>query len=176
MAANVYFGAFDHLITQQKSGFRFEKRTRRPPLDNVNALLSFLYTLLAHDVASALEGIGLDPQVGYLHRDRPGRPALALDLMEELRAFLADRLALSLINRQQVKEKGFKTTESGGVTMDEATRKTVLIAYQERKREEISHPYLDEKIAIGLLPHIQATLLARYLRRDLDAYPPFIWK
>lgn len=176
MAANLYFGVFDHLITQQKESFRFQMRSRRPPLDNVNALLSFLYTLLAHDVSSALEGVGLDPQVGYLHRDRPGRPGLALDLMEELRAFFADRLALSLINRQQVKSKGFKTTESGGVTMADDTRKTVLIAYQERKREDIRHPFLDEKIAVGLIPHIQAALLARHLRGDLDAYPPFIWK
>ncbi len=176
MAANIYFAVFDHMITQQKGPFRFESRSRRPPLDNVNALLSFIYTLLAHDVASALEGVGLDPQVGYLHRDRPGRPGLALDLMEELRAFLADRLVLSLINRQQVKSSGFKTTESGGVTMDDETRKTVLVAYQERKREEIRHPFLEETIAIGLIPHIQAALLARHLRGDLDAYPPFIWK
>lgn len=175
-AARSYFSVFDHLITQNKESFRFAKRTRRPPLDPVNALLSFIYTLIAHDVSSALESVGLDPQVGYLHRDRPGRPGLALDLMEELRAYLGDRLALTLINRQQIKAKGFIITESGAVTMDKATRKTVLTAYQERKREEIRHPFLEEKIHIGLLPHIQALLFSRYLRGDLDAYPPFVWK
>ncbi|GAB4388015.1 MAG: type I-C CRISPR-associated endonuclease Cas1c [Thermodesulfovibrionales bacterium] len=175
-AANTYFSVFDNLILVQKEDFFFTERSRRPPLDNMNALLSFMYTLLAHDVASALEGVGLDPAVGFLHRDRPGRPSLALDLMEELRPFLADRLALSLVNRQQIKGKGFRRTETGAVMMDDKTRKELLVAYQKRKQEEIQHPFLGEKVAIGLLPHCQAMLLARYLRGDLDGYPPFIWK
>lgn len=175
-AAMVYFGVFDHLIVAQKEDFFFRERSRRPPLDNTNSLLSFLYTLLAHDVASALETTGLDPAVGYLHRDRPGRPGLALDLMEEFRPFLADRLALSLINRQQVRGKGFNRTETGAVIMDDATRKELLLAYQQRKQEEIFHPFIEEKVAIGLLPHVQAMLLSRYLRGDLDGYAPFIWK
>lgn len=175
-AANTYFEVFDHLIISQKDDFFFRGRTRRPPLDNVNALLSFIYTLLTHDVVAALEVVGLDPCVGFLHRDRPGRPSCALDLMEELRPYLADRLVLSLINRQQVKPNGFTTTESGGVLMDDKTRKTVLTAYQERKREEITHPFLQEKIQIGLLPYVQSMLFARYLRGDLSGYPPFIWR
>lgn len=175
-AARIYFEVFDELITQQKADFFFRERSRRPPLDNVNALLSFLYTLLRHDCVSALETIGLDPAVGFLHRDRPGRPSLALDLMEELRAFLADRLALSLINLQQIRGDGFSRSESGGVTMDDATRKTVLVAYQKRKQEEIVHPFLGEKTTVGLLPYLQAALLARHLRADLDGYPPFLWK
>ena len=170
------FGVFDHLIVAQKDDFAFTRRSRRPPLDNMNALLSFLYTLLAHDVASALEGVGLDPAVGFLHRDRPGRPGLALDLMEELRPVLADRLALSLVNRQQVRGRGFEQSESGAVMMDDATRKQVLVAYQQRKQEEIQHPFLGEKLAFGLLPHVQALLLARHLRGDLDGYPPFLWR
>jgi CRISPR-associated protein Cas1 len=175
-AAQIYFSVFDHLIVAQKDGFRFSGRNRRPPLDSVNALLSFLYTLLRHDVAGALEGVGLDPAVGFLHRDRPGRPGLALDLMEEMRPVLADRLALSLINRQQVKADGFEVTESGAVTMNDATRKEVLVAYQNRKQEEIQHPFLEEKIETGLIPHVQSLLLARHLRGELDAYPPMIWK
>lgn len=175
-AARRYFGVFDHLITAQKDDFFFRERSRRPPLDNMNAILSFFYTLLAHDVAAALEGVGLDPAVGFLHRDRPGRPGLALDLMEELRPYLADRLALSMVNRQEIKGKGFKHSESGGVIMNDETRKQVLVAYQERKQEEIEHPFLGEKVALGLLPHVQALLLARYLRGDLDGYPPFFWK
>lgn len=175
-AARSYFSVFDHLITRQKEVFRFVRRSRRPPLDNINALLSFIYTLIAHDVGSALESVGLDPQVGYLHRDRPGRPGLALDLMEELRAYLGDRLVLSLVNRQQIKANGFTASESGSVTMDDATRKAVLVAYQERKREEIRHPFLGETVSIGLLPHLQALLLSRHLRGDLEAYPPFVWK
>ena len=175
-AARAYFDVFDHLITAQKGEFSFQKRNRRPPLDNMNSLLSFFYTLLAHDVTSALETVGLDPAVGYLHRDRPGRPGLALDLMEEFRPYLADRLALSLVNRQQIKGKGFRKTETGAVLMDDDTRKEVLVAYQERKQEEIQHPFLGEKVAIGLLPHVQALLMARYLRGDLDGYPPFLWK
>lgn len=175
-AARDYFSAFDHLITAQKDHFFFLERSRRPPLDNLNALLSFLYVLLVHDVTAALETVGLDPQVGFLHRDRSGRPGLALDLMEELRPFLADRLALSLINRRQIQAKGFHTTETGAVLMNDGTRKTVLTAYQERKQDEILHPFIGEKAPIGLLPHLQALLLSRHIRGDLDGYPPFIWK
>lgn len=175
-AANSYFEVFDHLITSQKGDFTFSERNRRPPLDNVNCLLSFLYTLLMHDVRAALETVGLDPAVGFLHRDRPGRYGLALDIMEEFRPFLADRLALSLINLCQVQGKGFKKKESGAVWMDDDTRKTVLVAYQKRKQEELLHPFVNEKVPVGLLPHIQAMLLARHLRGDLDGYPPFIWK
>ncbi|MBN1283298.1 MAG: type I-C CRISPR-associated endonuclease Cas1 [Proteobacteria bacterium] len=175
-AARMYFEVFDRLILTQKEEFFFRGRNRRPPLDNMNALLSFLYTLVVHDCRSALEGVGLDPSVGYLHVDRPGRPSLALDLMEELRPVVADRLALTLVNRQQVKGKGFRKTESGAVAMDDETRKVVLVAYQERKREEIVHPFIDEKIAYGLLPHVQAMLFARYLRGDIDGYPPYFWR
>jgi CRISPR-associated protein Cas1 len=142
----------------------------------MNALLSFFYVLLAHDCASALQAVGLDPAVGFLHRDRPGRPGLALDLMEEFRPFLADRLALSLVNLQQVKGKGFQKSETGAVMMNDDTRREVLVAYQKRKQEEILHPFLGEKIAVGLLPYVQAMLLARFLRGDLDGYPPFFWK
>ncbi len=175
-AAHAYFSAFDHLIISQKEGFRFKERNRRPPLDRVNCLLSFIYTLLMHDVRSALETVGLDPAVGFLHRDRPGRPGLALDMMEEFRPFLADRLTLSLINLNQVQEKGFTVSESGAVLMDDETRKTVLVAYQKRKQDEIYHPFLEEKVTIGLLFHMQALLMARCLRGDLDGYPCFIWK
>jgi CRISPR-associated protein Cas1 len=175
-AADIYFSVFDQLIVAQKEDFFFHNRNRRPPLDNMNALLSFLYTLLVHDVRSALEAVGLDPQVGFLHRDRPGRPSLALDLMEEFRSALGDRLALTLVNRQQVRGKGFTKTETGAVIMDDATRKEVLVAYQKRKQEEIAHPFIGETIAIGLIPHVQALLLARHLRGDLDGYPPFFWK
>ena len=174
--ARTYFSVFDHLITTAKEHFFFRERSRRPPLDNVNALLSFLYTLLVHDIVGALETVGLDPAVGFLHRDRPGRPGLALDLMEELRPVLADRLALSLINRRQVHEDGFQTVEAGGVVMDDATRKEILLAWQKRKQEEIQHPFLGEKISFGLVPYVQALLLARYLRGDLDAYPAFFWR
>jgi CRISPR-associated protein Cas1 len=175
-AAKTYFGVFDHLIAAQKEGFFFQQRTRRPPMDNVNAILSFLYSLLANDLASALEGVGLDPAVGFLHRDRPGRMGLALDLMEEFRPILADRLVLSLINRQQITARGFRKTETGAVMMNDETRKEVLVAYQKRKQEEIRHPFLGETVAVGLLPHVQAMLLARHLRGDLDGYPPFFWK
>jgi CRISPR-associated protein Cas1 len=176
IAASEYFGIFDNLISSQKEDFFFSGRSRRPPLDNINALLSFFYTLLAHDVRSALEGVGLDPAVGFLHRDRPGRPSLALDIMEELRPVIADRLALTLVNRKQLIASDFKTTESGAVIMRDTARKKVLVAYQERKREELTHPFLQEKIPVGLLPHAQALLLARHLRGDLDEYPPFFWK
>ena len=175
-AAHVYFSVFDHLIISQKEHFVFKERNRRPPLDRVNCLLSFIYTLLVHDVRSALETVGLDPAVGFLHRDRPGRPGLALDMMEEFRPFLADRLTLSLINLNQVQEKGFNLSESGAVLMDDETRKALLVAYQKRKQDEIYHPFLEEKVTIGLLFHMQALLLARFLRGDLDGYPCFIWK
>lgn len=175
-AARRYFEAFDHLIVAQKDAFFFRGRSRRPPLDNLNALLSFVYTLLMHDVRSALQSVGLDPAVGFLHTDRPGRPGLALDLMEEFRPSIADRIVLSLVNRQQVHGKGFTATETGAVLMDDATRKEVIVAYQERKKEEIVHPFLDEKVAVGLLPYIQSLLLARHLRGDLDGYPPMFWR
>ncbi|MBI2855118.1 MAG: CRISPR-associated endonuclease Cas1 [Chloroflexi bacterium] len=175
-AAKTYFSVFDHLITAQKEDFFFHERNRRPPVDNMNALLSFLYTLLAHDVASALETVGLDPSVGYLHRDRPGRPGLALDLMEEFRPYFADSLALSLVNWQQIKGADFRKTETGAVLMGDDTRKEVLVAYQKRKQEDIQHPFLGETVAVGLLPYVQSLLMARYLRGDLDGYPPFIWK
>ena len=175
-AARTYFSVFDHLIVSQKEDFNFERRSRRPPLDRVNALLSFIYSLLTHDTVSALETVGLDPSVGYLHRDRPGRPSLALDMMEELRPSFADRLVLSLINRQQGSGDGFTVTESGAVMMDDKTRKQVLVAYQERKQQEVSHPFTGEKVPVGLLSHVQAMLLARHLRGELDAYPPYAWR
>jgi CRISPR-associated protein Cas1 len=175
-AARIYFEVFDHLIVVQKDAFVFRGRSRRPPQDNVNALLSFVYTLLTHDACSALEAVGLDPQVGFLHRDRPGRPGLALDMLEELRAFVGDRLALSLINRRQVEATGFALRETGGVVMDDETRKVVLVAYQNRKQEEIRHPFLGELTTVGMLLHLQAQLLARYLRGDLDGHPSFVWR
>lgn len=175
-AARSYFEVFDCFITRDEQVFTFEKRSRRPPLNPVNALLSFLYTLLLHDVGSALEAVGLDPQVGYLHRDRPGRPGLALDMMEELRPLVADRVVLSLINRRQVNSGGFETHPTGGVYMDDKTRKRVLVGYQERKAEEIVHPFLNERTTIGMLAHLQASLLSRYLRKDIDGYPPYFWR
>jgi len=175
-AAHVYFSVFDNLIVSQKEDFFFHGRNRHPPLDNVNCLLSFLYTIVMHDIRSALESAGLDPQTGFLHRDRPGRYGLALDMMEEFRPFLADRLTLSLINRQKVRKDGFNKSESGGVMMDDDTRKTVLGAYVKRKQEEIRHPFTEEKVTVGLLFHTQALLMARFLRGDLDGYPPFFWK
>jgi CRISPR-associated protein Cas1 len=176
MAAVRYFGVFNHLILDQKEYFIFDKRNRRPPLDSVNALLSFTYTILAHDVRSALETVGLDPAVGFLHRDRPGRYGLALDLMEEFRAVIADRLVLSLINRRQVSKSGFKKAENGAVIMDKDTRKTLLTEYQNRKQDEIYHPYIEEKIPIGLLFFVQANLMARFIRGDIDGYPSFFWR
>lgn len=175
-ASKSYFGSFDALITAQKQGFAFRGRNRRPPTDNVNCLLSFVYTLLVHDCRSALEGVGLDPQVGFLHRDRPGRPSLALDMMEEFRAPFADRLVLSLINRQQVQAKDFQKSQGGGVTMKDGARKDLLIAYQKRKQDELVHPFLGEKVKVGLLFHVQALLLSRFLRGDINGYPPFLWK
>lgn len=174
--ARDYFDQFNHLIVAQQEDFIFSGRNRRPPLDRVNCLLSFIYTLLYHDARSALESVGLDPAVGYLHRDRPGRLGLALDLMEEFRPMLADRLVLSLINLGQVKKKGFTVSGSGAVLMDDDTRKTVLVSYQKRKQEEIEHPFLKEKIPVGMLLMAQAQLLNRYLRGDLDDYPPFLWR
>lgn len=174
-AAKVYFSVFDNLILQQRDVFYFRERSRRPPLDNMNTLLSFLYTVLANEAASALETVGLDPYVGFLHQDRPGRPSLALDLMEELRPVFADRLVLSLVNRKQVNGKGFVQKESGGILMDDDTKKKVLTVWQERKKEQILHPFLNERVEFGLIPYIQAMLLARFLRGDLDAYPPFFW-
>ncbi len=174
-AAHIYFSVFDHLIISQKKDFSFQGRNRRPPLDRVNCLLSFIYTILMHDVRSAIEAVGLDSAVGFLHRDRPGRPGLALDLMEEFRPYIADRLVLSLINLGQAKKKGFKTNETGAILMTDDMRKDVLVAYQKRKQDTIIHPFLNEKIEVGLLFHVQALLFARYLRGDIDGYPPFIW-
>lgn len=173
-AAQVYFAVFTHLI--RVGEFSFSVRSRRPPLDPVNALLSFLYAMLGHDCRSALESVGLDPQVGFLHADRTGRASLALDLMEEFRPVLADRLVLSLINRRQLTLRDFVVEEGGAVKLTDHARKTVLVAYQERKKDELLHPFLNEKLTLGLVPHIQAQLLARYLRGDLDGYPAFIWK
>lgn len=175
-AAQNYFAVFDHLIRAADPEIRFRGRSRRPPLDPVNALLSFLYTLLTHDCRSAAEGVGLDPAVGFLHRDRPGRPSLALDLMEELRPVLADRLALSLLNRRQLRARDFETRDGGAVLLTDDGRKTVLTAWAERKKEERRHPFLEETAPLGLVPHLQAQLLARHLRGDLDAYPPWFWK
>ena len=175
-AAATYFEALPQMITTSDEAFLFTGRNRRPPLDPVNALLSFVYTLLVHDCRSALEGVGLDPCVGFLHTDRPGRPSLALDLMEEFRSVMADRLVLSLINRRQIQGKDFIDSAGGAVTMRDDARKELLVAWQKRKQEELTHPYIGEKCKIGLLPHLQAQLLARHLRGDLDAYPPFIWK
>lgn len=175
-AAALYFGVFDRLIVAQKDAFFLRDRNRRPPLDNMNALLSFIYSVLTNDVLSACESVGLDPQMGFLHVDRSGRPSLALDLVEEFRPVIADRLALSLVNRQQVTARGFTTRESGAVQMSDETRKAVLVAYQKRKAEEIMHPFLKEKMTMGLVFHVQARLLARWLRGDLDAYPPFFWR
>jgi len=174
-AAKIYFSVFDHLILHQKGDFYFRERSRRPPMDNLNAILSYLYTILVHEMASALETVGLDPYVGFLHQDRPGRPSLALDMIEELRPVFADRMAVSLINRKQINANGFRKKESGGILMDDETRKIVIQAWQERKKDELIHPFLGEKIQFGLIPHVQAMLLARYLRGDLDAYPPFFW-
>jgi len=174
--ARLYFSAFNRLIRHDDAAFAFTFRSRRPPLDRVNALLSFLYAMLGHDCRSALEGVGLDPQVGLLHADRPGRASLALDLMEEMRPVLADRLALSLINRRQLAVKDFIVEDAGAVRMTDDARKMVLVAWQERKKEELRHPFIGEALSMGLVIHVQAQLLARHLRGDLDGYPPFIWK
>ncbi len=175
-AGQTYFSVFDNMIAGDRETFRFDGRSRRPPLDRVNALLSFVYALLRHDIESALESVGLDPAVGFLHSDRPGRPSLALDLMEELRSALADRLVLTLINRRQVQSSGFTEQDGGGILMDDATRKEVVAAWQLRKQDEIEHPFIEERIPVGLVPYTQALLLARYVRGGLDAYPAFFWR
>lgn len=175
-AANAYFGVLDDMILQQKEAFFFHGRNRRPPLDNMNAMLSFAYSLLANDCASALESVGLDAYVGFLHRDRPGRRSLALDLMEELRPCMADRFVLTVVNNRILSEKDFESSESGAVRMTEEGRRKFLKQWQERKQETITHPYLEEKLPWGLVPYVQALLLARYLRGDLDGYPAFLWK
>ena len=175
-AAACYFAAFGGMIRRDGAEWRMNGRSRRPPLDRVNGLLSFVYTLLTHDVRGALEAVGLDPQVGFLHADRPGRPSLALDLVEEFRAPFADRLVLTLINRQELGPDDFTIGETGAVSLTDDARKAVLVAYQKRKKEELTHPFLDEKLPFGLMWHAQARLLARHLRGDLDAYPPFLWR
>ncbi len=175
-AASLYFSVFDEMILQQKEDFSFRIRSRRPPLDAINALLSFTYTLLTHMCVAALETVGMDPYVGFMHTDRPGRASLALDLMEELRPVFADRFVLSLINKRRVSSSGFRQKENGAVIMDDDTRKNVLSAWQMRKQEVIKHPFLEEKVEWGMVPYTQALLLARYIRGDLDAYPPFMWK
>lgn len=175
-AASAYFSLMDDMILQQKDDFFFKGRNRRPPLDNVNALLSLVYTLLATDVGAALEAVGLDAYVGFLHRDRPGRMSLALDMMEELRSVCADRFVLSLINKKQVQASDFVKKESGAVLMTDEARKKIFELWHNRKDEKITHPFLKEKISWGLVPHAQALLLARFIRGDLDAYPPFLWK
>ncbi len=176
VAAQNYFSVFNHLMGAGREEFRFNGRSRRPPLDRPNAMLSFVYALLRHDIESALESVGLDPAVGFLHTDRPGRSGLALDMMEELRPHLADRLVLTLINRGQVQASGFTTEDGGGITMDDRTRKEVISAWQQRKQEEIEHPFLRENIPIGLIPYVQALLLARHLRGGLEVYPAFFWR
>jgi CRISPR-associated protein Cas1 len=175
-AASIYFSIFDDLILQQKDKFKFNGRTKRPPLDNVNAMLSFAYSMLAGMYASALETVGLDPYVGFLHKDRPGRASLALDLMEELRAVFADRFVLTLINKRIINESGFMQKENGAVFMVDRARKDFLSAWQNKKQEIIIHPFLEEKIEWGIVPFVQSMLLARYIRGDLDEYPPFFWK
>lgn len=174
--ATAYFGVLDEMILQGKETFFFRERSRRPPLDAFNALLSFAYSLLAHDCASALESVGLDAYVGFLHRDRPGRESLALDLMEELRACMADRFVLTMVNNRVLKASDFVFRESGAVLLTDEGRRTFLRRWQERKRETITHPFLEEKLPWGLVPYVQSLLLARYLRGDLDDYPPFLWK
>ncbi|HIT06398.1 MAG TPA: type I-C CRISPR-associated endonuclease Cas1 [Candidatus Scybalocola faecipullorum] len=175
-AASIYFGVFDQLILQQKKDFAFHGRNKRPPLDNVNALLSFVYTLLTNSITSALESVGLDPYIGYLHTERPGRVSLSLDLIEELRAVLADRFVLSLINKRVINGKNFSKKENGAVLMNDDLRKKVLTEWQNKKKETLTHPYLKEKVEWGMVPYIQAMLLARFLRGDLDGYPVFLWK
>lgn len=175
-AASVYFEVFDELILQQKKDFAFQGRNKRPPLDKMNAMLSFVYTLLTNMVTSALECVGLDPCIGYLHTERPGRYSLALDMMEELRAVLADRFVLSLVNKRMITSKNFTQKENGAVLLDEDGRKIILTEWQNRKKETITHPFLQEKVEWGMVPYVQAMLLARFLRGDLDGYPAFLWK
>lgn len=175
-AASIYFSVFDELILQQKKDFSFHGRSKRPPMDNVNAMISFAYTLLTNQIISALEVVGLDPCVGYLHTERPGRASLALDLIEEFRAVYADRFVLSLINKKIVNKKNFTKKENGAVLMDADSRKRLLVEWQNKKKEVITHPFLKEKVEWGMVPYVQAMLLARYLRGDLDGYPAFLWK
>ena len=175
-AASLYFSVFNDMILQQKEDFYFSGRNKRPPLDYVNAMLSFVYTLLANNIASALESVGLDPYVGFLHTDRPGRISLALDLMEEFRPIMVDRFVLSLINKRIVNKQGFIKRENKSIEMTDETRKIILTQWQQRRQEKIRHPFLEEQIEWGLAPYTQALLLARYIRGDLDAYPPFMWK
>lgn len=175
-AASIYFGVFDQLILQQKKDFVFSGRNKRPPMDNVNAMLSFVYTLLTNMIASSLETVGLDPYVGFMHTDRPGRVSLALDLIEELRPVLADRFVLTLINKKMITGKDFTRKEDGAVLISDKARKNVLVEWQNKKKEIITHPYLGEKVEWGMIPFVQSMLLARYLRGDIDEYPPFFWK
>jgi CRISPR-associated protein Cas1 len=175
-SARAYFATFDRMMREDRETFKLDGRSRRPPKDPINALLSFLYALLMNDCVAAAEGVGLDPQMGFLHALRPGRAALALDLMEELRSVLADRLALTLINRRQVTSKQFLIRPGGAVHLEDVARKEVIVAYQKRKQEEITHPVLDQKMPLGLVPHVQARLLARVLRGDLEGYPPFLYR
>ncbi len=174
--ARIYFGVFELLVREDREAFRPQGRTRRPPLDRMNALLSLVYTLLLHDCVGAAEGGGLDPQVGFLHVLRPGRPALGLDLMEEFRSTIVDRLVLALVNRRQLHREDFIEREGGAVTLTDKGRKTVLVAYQRRKQDETQHRILGKRAPLGLIPHIQARLLARYLRGDLADYPPFVYR
>ncbi|MDR3515846.1 MAG: type I-C CRISPR-associated endonuclease Cas1c [Azospirillaceae bacterium] len=175
-AGRTYWAAFPALLAGGDPAITFTTRSRRPPLDPMNALLSFLYTILAHDIRGALEAAGFDPQVGYLHRDRPGRPSLALDMMEEFRSVVADRLAVTLVNRGQLRADDFEFQDGGGVVMRDDARKTVLTAWQDRKRDERQHPFLDEKAPIGMFWHLQALLLKRHFRGDVDGYPPCLWR
>ncbi len=176
LAAQQYFRAFDEMILRNKDDFYFEVRSRRPPLDNMNALLSFIYVLIERDCAAALHGIGLDPYIGFFHVDRPGRESLALDLMEELRSSLCDRFALTLVNNGIMNDRDFEHRENGGVFLNDSGRKTLLAEWQKRKQDTLTHPYLKEKIQWGMVPYVQALLLSRSVRGDLDEYPPFLWK
>ncbi len=176
MAQVIYFGSFDHMILNQKEGFYFHDRSKRPPEDRVNSLLSFAYTLLVNDITAALETVGLDPYVGFMHQDRPGRASLANDLIEELRAPIADRFVLSLINRKQLQGDDFEINDNKSVYIKDSARRTFISEWQKNKQEELTHPYLNDKISWGLVPYAQALLLARYLRGDIDQYPPFFWK
>lgn len=175
-SARSYYSVLNDLILEDKEAFQFSKRSKRPPLDPINSVFSFFYTILSHECSAALETVGLDIQVGFLHRERPGRPSLSLDLIEELRPYLVDRFTLSLINNRQIRKNSFVKKESGGVLIDSETKKMIINNWQKRKQKEIIHPYLAEKIPIGLIPYAQAMLLARYIRGDLDAYPPFLMK
>lgn len=176
VGAKAYFDVFDDMLLRNKEAFFFHGRSRRPPLDRVNAMLSFSYSLLSSDCASALESVGLDPYVGFMHRDRPGRQSLALDLMEELRPSIADRFVLTMVNNRSIDPDDFDLGGSGSVLLKDQARKAFLKAWQEKKQETLTHPYLQEKMPWGMIPYVQALLLSRYIRGDLDAYPPFLWK